>query len=216
MQKPDSKFIAEQLRKPHGAYAIEIAGFMSKANRKMYDMIFQEIKLQPNDRILELGPADGSFVENLFQLESTLHYTGVDFSEEMIQAANLKNQHRLNEQNVSFVHSTFADFTGSKKFDKIFSVNTVYFWDDVQPLLLHLKSQLSRGGLLLLAFRTGESMKQMPFTEYGFKFFEAKDLTKALTDAGFHAIHHVSASESIVLPDGSDASLSNVCVVASH
>lgn len=216
MQKPDSKFIAEQLRKPHGAYAKEIAEFMSKANRKMYNMIFQKIKLQPNDRILELGPADGSFVEHLFQIEPILHYTGVDFSEEMIQAANLKNQHRVNEQTVSFVHSTFDNFTGNKKYDKIFSVNTVYFWDDVQALLLHLKKQLSPGGLLLLAFRTGESMKQMPFTEFGFKFFEAKDLTKALTDAGFHTIHHVSASESIVLPEGTDTTLSNVCMVASH
>ena len=84
----EMKELAEQLRKPHGENSKLVTDLMAISNRPLYEFTYKKLDLFPEANILEVGPADGHFVHDLFKIENSVSYTGVDLSEDMIKAAD--------------------------------------------------------------------------------------------------------------------------------
>lgn len=216
MQNPDQAFIASQLRQPHGTYAKEVAAFMMKSNRHIYDLAYSNLDLADKQRVLEIGMADGSFLQQLFQINPTIQYTGVDFSKEMVDSAKEKHSSLMAEKNISFIHSNIDDYQSADAFDRIFTVNTIYFWNDTLHTLIHLKKLLAKNGKLIIAFRNNETMENLPFTKFGFKLFSVSMVEEYLKAAGFTTYEFKTSEETIRLHDGSMVPLTNFCAIASN
>lgn len=216
MQKPDPAFIASQLRQPHGEFATEIAGFMTKSNVHIYKLLYSYLNLENGQEVLEVGPADGSFLNELFELNEMIHYTGVDFSEEMVKAATKNHARFIDSKKAKLIFSDIDAFHSDQKFDRIFSVNTIYFWKDPSCTMKHLRALLEPKGKLLLAFRDEATMKNLPFTEFGFNLFSVRKVNELLEEAGFQTIEFYSGEETIRLHDGSMVPLTNHCAIASN
>lgn len=215
MQSPDPKFIAAQLRRPQGDFAIEIATFMAKSNRAIYELTYDSMHLKDQDVVLEIGPADASFLDMLFAINENISYTGVDFSEEMVNAAMKKNGKWIESGNAKFIHQEIDDYTGGP-FDLIFTVNTIYFWPDTEKTLLHLKNLLKPDGKLIIALRSSETMVQLPFSEHGFKMFDENSLTRLFQKTAYRNWEFRSEKEVIKPFGGPEITLRNICAIASH
>ncbi|RYD81064.1 MAG: methyltransferase domain-containing protein, partial [Sphingobacteriales bacterium] len=57
-------------------------------------------------------------------------------------------------------------------FNKAFTVNTVYFWENPMAEMQEIYRLIKPGGAFILAFRPKHTMQNYPFTVYGFRMYE--------------------------------------------
>ena len=81
MDFKDFEAIASQLRKPHGDQGAEVGKMMNKGNRLMNLAAIEQLNVEPKDNILEIGMGNGIFVRDILEKDSSILYTGCDFSE---------------------------------------------------------------------------------------------------------------------------------------
>src|SRR5690606_10876458 len=80
-------------------------------------------------------------------------------------------------------------------FTKIFTVNTIYFWEDVGAVLAEFRRVLKPNGILTVAVRPKEVMQQYPFTQYGFTMYTREELEQTLTDKGYEVTQSIEKDE---------------------
>jgi methyltransferase-like protein/SAM-dependent methyltransferase len=106
-------------------------------------------------RVLELGCASGgNLIPLAFQYPDG-HYTGIDFSERQIEAAN-EMVAALELKNIDFIARPFADMPSLDKFDYIIC-HGVYSWvgDEERKQLLDIcRDNLVENGLAVISYNT--------------------------------------------------------------
>ncbi len=172
---------AAQLRKPHGEGAEAIAAYMRDLNRALYDHVVKLLSTAKEKQLLELGFGEGIVPEMLYQQNKTLHYTGIDFSDEMVNMATSKNI-----PGASFLLGEVAQMPfESNVFDVCFGINVVYFWENPGRELAEIMRVLKPGGCLMLGYRPKMFMQAIPFTQFGFTLYETAELESLLAKHGF-------------------------------
>ncbi|WP_010520719.1 class I SAM-dependent methyltransferase [Aquimarina agarivorans] len=192
----DFKNIAAQLRKPEGEAGRIIAEKMNEGNKSMNLHTIAVLNPEPNDQILEIGMGNGLFVKNIVAMSSSIRYTGVDYSETMIQQASEINNQFIVDDRVNFVKADIQNLPfPSAAFTKIVTVNTFYFWEDHSLVLLELKRVLKPNGQLILAVRPKENLEKFPVTNYGFSKHSNDEIIALLKSNGFSAIEITEIKE---------------------
>lgn len=186
----DPEKLAAQLKRPEGTFGKQVGEMMNKGNELINQWAITEMNLQPNDSVLEIGMGNGFFVKDIFAIQPTIRYAGIDFSEVMVAEAIKLNQEYINGLKASFIQGNAEELPyNDQVFSKVFTVNTIYFWKDAGKELSEIKRVLQKDGLLVIAIRSKDAMQQMPFTEYGFIKFNKEELTNLLQANGFSIIH---------------------------
>lgn len=210
----DMKELADQLRLPHGENSKEVIEMMAHSNRSLYKFAFKNLDLSQGNEILEIGPADGHFLKELFDLETDLLYKGLDLSEEMIRQANLLNSDLVKEKKAEFIFGDVSELPFEKdSFDRIFTINTLYFWPDPVKGINELSRVIRPNGKILIVIRSKETMEKMPFTQFGFRLYSEKELTDLLSVSGKNKFKIETSVETVMLPNGSSAEMSAFCAV---
>ena len=167
----DLQELAAQLRQPTGEIGVNVGRAMNGSNRALNEEGLRLLNI-PTDEpksLLELGMGNGGFVQDWLTLYPLMHYTGVDFSELMVGQAIEINKPVVADGRASFVwgeaHNLPLD---GGVMDYVFTANTLYFWPDPVAVLTEFYRVLKPGGKLLMALRSEETMKALPFTEFGF------------------------------------------------
>ncbi len=175
------KEIAKQLAQPSGTKGLEIADMMQHTNANMTRHAIEQLKLEATDNVLEIGHGNAGHLAEVFQKHPTIHYQGLEISELMHAQAK--------EKNASFIAVEKANFSlyagksipyAQASFDKVFSVNTIYFWQEPLQMLQEISRVLKTDGLLVLTFALKSFMNSLPFTAYGFELYDL-DMLKSLT-----------------------------------
>ncbi len=172
---------AAQLRKPHGEGAEAIAAYMRELNRALYVHVVKLLSVAKEKQWLELGFGEGMVPEMLHQQHEKLHYTGIDFSEEMVNMATAKYIPGANFMLGEVAQMPFD----SNMFDVCFGINVVYFWENPGCELAEILRVLKPGGCLMLGYRPKTYMQAIPFTRFGFKLYETTELENLLNKHGF-------------------------------
>jgi cyclopropane fatty-acyl-phospholipid synthase-like methyltransferase len=199
--------VARQLRQPEGEAGVNMGLQMNKSNRLIYEMTLDFLALKPGEAVLEIGMGNGHFVQELFQRESSIRYTGIDMSDVMVAEAIRENRHNI--------HATFHC---TKKieghFNKVFAVNVLYFWDQPADTLKEIHEALAPEGELVLAIRSKETMRLLPFVNLGFTLYDVESATRLLEDNGFKITEVITTIEPEKLAaDGSKlVQLENICL----
>ena len=196
MNEEKFKAIAQQLRKPEGDVAVQIGEKMNESNRVINLATIDALDIKPDDRILEIGMGNGFFVKDIFAQHNTVHYSGCDYSEVMVNEACKSNQSLIDAGKVGF-HTVAADQLpfANEVFDKVFSVNTVYFWDDPEKVLAEIRRVLKRKGKLVISLRPKASAEKYPFVRYGFNMFAKGDLANLLEANQFKVTYSLEQEE---------------------
>lgn len=213
MEELDLKELASALKKPCGSIGIQVAEKMNKDNSLINLHVIKQLDLQDNDYILEIGMGNGHFVKDIFNSNGTIHYTGCDISETMVDEA-----HKINGK---FVKNGKADFVLSnaeslpffdRSFDKVYSVHTIYFWQEPSIVLSEIHRVLKPGGLLSIAIRPKSIMEQYDYTQFGFTLYDKKSIVSLLNDNRFEVYKIVEEEEYIKEIKGRSVSITSLII----
>ena len=194
--------LAGQLRCPSGERGITIAHNMDFTNANVITRTIETLKITNNERILEIGPGNASHVWKVLEKASGVNYQGVDISETMIAEAE-----KLNE-GVANVFFRLTDGRAlpfeEERFDKIFTTNTIYFWENPEEYGQEIHRVLKPGGLLSVGFIPKRIMEHIPFSKHGFTLYEESMVKSLLQDCGFTVTAEVTEKEIITGAHGED------------
>lgn len=207
MNTPDFKALAAQLRQPSGADGIITAERMSDNNGNMIRRSIDHLSLQDGDWVLETGPGGGTHLPYVLAQAGDIHYAGIDISGTMVDLAIQQNKELVEKGIATFTKvEAIAGYVTlpfeADKFDRIFTVNTLYFWDDAAAQAAELCRVLKPGGQFALCFATDEFMKTLPFTEYGFNLYDIPKATALLRAAGFRISNTLCEKEQVISNSG--------------
>lgn len=188
--------MAAQLRHPQGEAGAAVAVSMNKANQSVNQRSISLLAVSAHEQVLEIGPGNAAFAADIVDAAPGVHYTGIDWSADMVSAARLLNSELVNQQRAGFYQGDALQmpFTDNA-FDKILSVHTLYFWKDPAGVLTEVARLLKPGGLFCLAWGDQSFMEKLPFTAYGFTLHGIASVQSLLSTAGLAITCHTEFAE---------------------
>lgn len=181
--------VSEQLKHPKGFWGKITAAVMRKLNTSLYEWVVEELDIQENDSVFEIGYGHGLGVEKTLQ-KTTCTIEGIDFSKVMHTIASKRNRQAISEKKATLHLGNFLDFKIKQNYyDKLLCVNVIYFWDDLEAPFAKIKNSLKEGGLFCLYIDSKEDLEKFKFTKSDlFNKYSVEFLTKKLKLAGFNKV----------------------------
>lgn len=184
------KFFAAQLRKPSGWFgSLVTARMLNRHNLKIIDTTLELLNLRPNHHVLEIGFGGGISLHRLSSFLRQGMITGIDLSPEMVRKAE---KHFSGEIKTGRVRVQLGDVSklpyAASSFDRVFTVNTIYFWPDIAQGLSEIRRVLKEGGMVAISIRSRHVMQRLSFTKHNFQLFTAEEVSTLLRQAGYQDV----------------------------
>lgn len=198
MKQEELQAIASQLKHPTGEKGIEMGNMMNETNINMTRHSVQNLHIASGDTILELGHGNAGHVAFIFEQAENIKYYGLEMSELMFQEAR-----RTNRNYVSQKQAFFSIYDGNtipfedNLFNKVFTVNTIYFWQEPEKLLSEIYRVLQPKGILCITFAEESFMKQLPFTQFEFELYSTEKAEKLMEKTSFKIINKETLTEKV-------------------
>jgi len=150
-------WIDSQYENPRGIVGTYIGEKMVRQHRVEVDWTIEQLQIQPNDRILDLGCGAGDALARLLQKDDTVHVTGLDRSATIVRSALRRNRAAVREQRADVVEGNIGKIPfQDEQFDRVFSIHTLYFWEDVPAVLADIERVLKPGGSFVITYCDGK------------------------------------------------------------
>jgi ubiquinone/menaquinone biosynthesis C-methylase UbiE len=177
LSQEELKELASQLSFPKGEKGLDIATLMNNTNIGMMMSTIKELNLQDDEVLLELGHANCSHLKNIMEQATNISYFGLEISPLMQQEAEKFNKEFVLQKQAFFsLYDGHNIHVENDSFDKIMTVNTLYFWEEPTELLNELYRVLKAGGKCCIGFAQAEFMKDLPFVPFGFELYDDKKI----------------------------------------
>lgn len=195
--------LAAQLAHPEGEKGIEIGQMMNETNIGMTLAAVEALDLIANDHVLELGHGNCGHLRALLNKADQLQYTGLEISATMQQQAIALNIDLIKQFTIDFMLFNGTDIPFSDTtFTKIFTVNTIYFWQNPLAFLQEIYRVLDKKGLFAICFAQKEFMQTLPFTKHGFKLYDTSSVENLVRQSTFHIQSITDHSEQVRSKNG--------------
>lgn len=168
--------LAGQLSQPSGTYGLTVSEMMHETNISMTKHAIASLQLCPHEHILELGHGNAAHLPYLLEQAAGLVYSGLELSELMHTEAKRINDTLLHRADFTLYDGIIFPFP-ENFFDKVFTVNTIYFWQQPLDTLNECYRVMKPGGRLCITFGEASFMQQLPFTQFGFTLYSSDTVT---------------------------------------
>ncbi len=179
------KYIARQFHKPTGLGGHIVSARMNRQNQPLYEATERLLTLSASERVLDIGCGNG-YVMNMLAARHSCVFTGIDISKSILKAAARRNRlflkkgvMRFSQQNVGAM--SFADAS----FDKVYTINTMYFWDNLDATIAEIRRVMRPNGLFVNTVYSNETLNRLSHTQFGYKQFTIEQINNAGEKAGF-------------------------------
>lgn len=214
MEDFDPKELAAQLRKPEGEYGVNLANELNQSNLALSEFTYDHMGLQDSDRVLEIGFGNGKLIPMILNTANDIDFVGIDISETMVDEATKHNKVYVASGMVELkVAGTDSIPYPDNHFDKVATVNTLYFWDTPLEDAEEVYRVLKRGGKLCIGIRPKSETKKFEFTKHGFTLYSCEDAKNLLISAGFADVECFTKEEKVVFNE-EEMTLTSLCIIA--
>ena len=161
---------------------------MNRGNRGLNERAIELLDVRAGTRVLDLGFGGGLTFDPLLERGATI--VGIDRAEDMVSAAASRRREDVDAGRIA-LHA--ADVTAlpidDGVVDRALTVNTVYFWPDLDPALAELHRVLSPGGRVVVGIRDGSVMEKVDETIFTLRSPEAIATALAASAKPAVAVH---------------------------
>jgi ubiquinone/menaquinone biosynthesis C-methylase UbiE len=217
MTELESIELGRQLKKPSGDIGKLIGENMNIANSAIYSLIFDMINFKNNDTVLEIGFGNGKFFSRYFEINPKLKVFGIDYSDTMCDEATWINQRYIDKNQLHLIcENALKTSFENNYFDKIITLNTIYFWSPLEKQLEEIIRVLKKGGELIIGFGPRSVMEKLEFTKEVFTLFEPLEVVELLKKYKFDILKKEIQNIRKKSIEGKDIDSTNICLVAKN
>jgi SAM-dependent methyltransferase len=182
-------FIAAQFRKPKGFAGFIISKLMEKGNMKAYLCLLEKMNLKGKESLFEIGYGPGKGMNHVLG-NTKCTVDGIDFSELMFKRCGKINRKHIASARSVIQHGDFTlGFKNNKKYDIIYFVNVIYFWDDLPGTFKKMKKILKTNGKICFYMTEKEDLLKIGFTASdNFNKYSSSDVLASLKTCGFKKV----------------------------
>lgn len=187
MGKPiDFREVAAHLACPQGEMGVVVAQNMNRSNGDMTRRAIDRLEVSDGEAVLEIGPGNGALASYVTDQARDVRYTGADMSETMVEEASRLNRLAIDGGRMRFVLTDGETLPfANDSFDKVVTVNTLYFWANPAVQLAEIGRVLRPAGAFCLSIASKAFMQTLPFTPYGFRLYTKGEAIRLLEENGF-------------------------------
>jgi SAM-dependent methyltransferase len=185
------RIIASQFKKPSGLFGVFISNLMIRGNRRNYYILVKDLNVHTNDKILEIGYGPGFGINLIAEKCESCIIHGIDFSKLMYKRASERNKKYIDDKKVKlFVGDFLKDKIDGDNYDKVFCVNVVYFWDELQQPFERIRSLLKKGGLFCFYMAHKDFLIKKKSPDEIFNKYSIEQIVAAIKLAGFSKVEY--------------------------
>jgi ubiquinone/menaquinone biosynthesis C-methylase UbiE len=179
--------LSRQARKPSGIIGRYLmTKVFNVGNSDLNSFAKETLDIKINDRILEIGFGPGKLIKEMAEIAIKGHVEGVDFSRDMLKEATRVNRQLISEGRVKLHEGDCRSLPfDDASFDKLCSINTLYFWEEPEKYFLEMFRVVKPGGMVVVGFRDKEQMSKLNLDQNVFNTYTQDDLVRLLADTGF-------------------------------
>ena len=182
------EYIGKQCAKPEGFGGAVATKMMNFMNYELYRAVEKFVCKNDGAKILDIGFGNGKMLKNLSRkLDAKLY--GIDISEDMLDKALEKNKDSVNLNQMMLVQANVADLPYNDDFfDTVYTINTVYFWNDMPKAFEEILRVLKNGGNFVCGFYGKEYLDRLAYCDEGFEKFTPQHIRSMARENGFHNV----------------------------
>ncbi|WP_214793011.1 MULTISPECIES: methyltransferase domain-containing protein [unclassified Exiguobacterium] len=154
-------WVDSQYENPRGPVGKYIGEKMVRQHRIEVEWTINQLQMHPNATVLELGCGAGDALATILQQREDVTVIGLDRSKTVLASAEKRNATSIRTGRAHLiqgdVHQLKIDDTS---IDHVFSVHTLYFWEDVATVLSEIKRVLKPNGTFVITYCDGKGDMQ--------------------------------------------------------
>lgn len=187
MMKLVNEFLARQFSKPSRVIGpLVLAPLWNSRNQALNDSALNLLTLEPDDNVLEIGFGGGYLLGKALARVTRGTVAGIDASAAMTDYCRGRYRRellagRLELQCAAVDAIPYA--TG--RFDKVFSVNSLFYWPDAAQAIRECWRVTRDGGALALVFTSSWSLKTRSFAQHGLALRDGPEISRMMREVGF-------------------------------
>lgn len=160
---------------------------MNRGNAAMNTFAVKTLDVGATDRVLEIGFGGGVTLPSL--IDSAAFVAGVDRSRDMVIRAKKEFAKAISSKRADFYESNVETLPfASASFDRVCTVNTVYFWASLDVAFAEIHRVLTPGGRLVVGFLPKDRMDLMNLPTDVFTARTVEEIVVVLERTGFHGV----------------------------
>lgn len=187
-------FLFQQLGRPTGQFGRTLLRFLNWANAPMNRLTLACLKPTEQDHLLEIGFGGGNLIKQLATKGALNQFTGLEISTEALRLCE-QQYHPLILQGRVNLHTTNTTTLPFKhaQFNKVCTVNALYFWPNPVEVLAECKRVLSDNGTLYVCYNTKDLLDLYGFTRMGLRGYSVSQIETLFSESGFNNIQTTPA-----------------------
>ncbi len=182
-----STFFSNQAKRPSGFFGrFVMSAIFDIGNAFLNDMAIEALSIKSRDHILDMGCGNGTFVKKVAAHITDGCIEGVDFSRTMISQARRRNKKYIDRGVVKITEGDFNTIGyPDNYFDKVYTVNTIYFWMNPEETAAKIAAIIKPGGVFVAAFEDIRQLEQRNLSPDVFRLYTADEVATLLVGSGF-------------------------------
>ncbi|GHU97223.1 hypothetical protein FACS1894208_12530 [Clostridia bacterium] len=178
-------YIGNQFHKPTGIGGRLATFTQNRMNQRQYIGTETVLELKADDMVLDIGFGNG-YVMNRLAKQYPCRFYGIDVSLDMLAVASNRNKKHIdNGRMVLSLGSAEQSGLSDELLDKIYTINTAYFWTSLDAGLAEIHRILKPGGLFVNTVYSKAMLDSLPMTKNGYAKYELDEYVKAGSRNGF-------------------------------
>ena len=149
-------YIDSQYGNPRGIVGWRIGQKMMQQHLPETQWTVARLDVGPDDIVLELGCGAGKGLQLVAGILTGGKVIGLDRSETLVKSALSINRERVASGTVTVIHGDAQEIPlADSSVDKVFSIHSLYFWDDLNTAMSEISRVLRPGGLVIFTVSDG-------------------------------------------------------------
>lgn len=174
----------DQFKKPEGFLGSIAGTLMATVGTEKNEWTISLLDVKKDDNVLEIGFGPGIGIQFVSEIVHEGKIIGVDISEKMLRQAQKRNKDAIRKGQVELLLAdVFHLPTFSLLFDKVYSINSIMFWEEPVETLKRIRSIMKENGVIAITVQpfmkgaTEETVKKIGI-----------EIAEQLIDAGYSDI----------------------------